>query len=130
MEKENGQISGHITELRPDKCLLSGIRSYFIGKDENESGHKYGDRRAYFFPEDVFYEEDDNGEKIYFITIIPLMAKPAHRKRAVPIFMCDLSDHHINEIKGAARLKGFTIYRKFFEKPHIAVTYELREGLL
>jgi len=114
--------TGHITMVKPDKCMLSEIRDLFIGRIQTAQ-HEHTDRRVYFYPDEVFVVEDKNGEKIFFVPVVPLNGKGRPEKRPIPIFMCDFSGHHKTEIIKYGDINGIKILYKHFSKPQISISY-------
>ena len=117
--------TGHITTLKPDKCLLSEVRDLFVGS-VSTNGHEHTDRRVYFFPEEVFSIADNDGNVMFFVPIIPLNGKNEMEKRTVPIWECNFYPHHKSEIIMYGEKNGLEILYKHFEKPQISITYAER----
>lgn len=120
-----GDLAFHTTTLRPDKCLLSDIRNMFFGCT-CKNGHEYTDRNVFYYPEDVFCSESYDGEKIIFVTFIPLNGDVEPEKSTAPIFSFNFSDHQKREIIEEGAKKEIKITYKHFLKPQISINYDER----
>jgi hypothetical protein len=114
-----------ITTIKPDKSLLSEIRGLFMGSTIS-NGHEYTDRQVYFYPEDIFCVEDNDGEKIFFLMVIPMNGNGNPEKRPIPIFMCNFTRHQKKKIMEDGTSKGFEILYKYFLKPSICISKDER----
>lgn len=97
--EKDGQVFYHIAQIKPDKCLKSLlVRELF-------APHTL----VLFFPETGFKDEDDHGEKIYFISVIPVQG--IKEIEAIPLCMLDLSPDQRNEL-----MKFWSVPKWAFEK--------------
>ena len=85
--EKNGQVFHHMAQIRTDKCLKSPlVRELF-------EPHTL----VAFFPETAFGDKDDQGQRIYFISVIPI--KGIAEVEAIPLCMLDLSPDQQSELK-------------------------------
>jgi hypothetical protein len=117
--------SGHITEFKSDKVLLSDVPCLCIGSLITKSGHEFSDKRVFFYPDEVYSGEDGKCE-IFFVPAIPVNGSSNPEKIPVPIFMLKFSPHQKREIISYGEINGLKILMKHFHKPKITMTYEER----
>jgi len=123
MEKQN---QTHRAMLRPDKSIFAPeIRTKMVGDVVTPNGHHYENREFYYYPDEVFQEEDENGEKIFFVPAISLHKAKSERV-VIPIFMFDFRPVQRTEIISYGVVNGLEIGIKYFFKPQIAITYNER----
>ena len=97
--EKNGQVFHHMAQIKPDKCLKSPlVRELF-------EPHTL----VAFFPETAFGDKDDQGERIYFISVIPVQG--IKEIEAIPLCMLNLSPDQQNEL-----MKFWNVPKWAFEK--------------
>jgi hypothetical protein len=108
--EKDGQVFYHIAQIKPDKCLKSLlVRELF-------EPHTL----VVFFPETGFKDEDDHGEKIYFISVMPVQG--IKEMEAIPLCMLDLSPDQRSEL-----MKFWSVPKWAFEK--LALTEHAEKDL-
>ena len=110
--QKNGQVFHHMAEIRPDKCLKSPlIRELF-------EPHTL----VTFFPDKAFCDKDDQGERIYFISVIPINGVAV--KEAIPVCMLDLSSDQQEEL-----MKFWNVPKWAFQKITLTQHVDIEENI-
>jgi hypothetical protein len=124
--------SGTVAYLKGDKSLLDAyFRSIFVGHTV-EHGHNHESRSVYLMKNEIIMEEDDFGNSIFFVLVIPTNNKIKNEAQVVPVplFMLRLSGSQKSDIMNWAVNLGFVISLMHFFKPKVSLTYDDRIDLV
>lgn len=116
----------HLAPVRPDKTLLTQeVRKMFFTLQES-GNHEHESKDVTYFPEEIFREQMGD-EIVYFVPTISEQEKENQEKFPLPIFMLEFTDEQKKDLISHARSKGWSLSKKYFQKPKIAISYSERE---
>ncbi|MCX6754441.1 MAG: hypothetical protein NTU81_01265 [Candidatus Nomurabacteria bacterium] len=111
-----------ITTIKHIGWLLnSGLH---IGKNIHNVDHEHDEIHVNFYPKEISFVKDDNGEKLFLLPVSLLNNTGALIKHPIPIFICNFTAWQKTKIINCGKCLGFKILLKHFTKPSIYISYD------